>query len=327
MNEPPAAELPLRRGELQLASAVLGPGWMHEAARAHGGGDPVAGAPGAYAEARELLRTLLGPVRRRERRAAARAHPGDAAAARAGWLRRWRQVKRSVHALGGWPQWTPLEPVTAAWRRLAADLEPDRWPIDGFRLAVATEGVSPGVFRTAVAVALGELLDAEPGLHRAFIDGRTWYRRGPVRVLETVRLACDEIRPIAYAVAGLREVAVARRRALRQAREVFGHPLERAGLDLVAAWCRAGFLASPASLALTDLLGSGVAVGLPALVRGNGVPLAVALGDEIEPGRRTLGIRVDHRALDADHGGRVHAHLATEVPRLCRTLRRTAPAA
>ena len=59
---------------------------------------------------------------------------------------------------------------------------------------------------------------------------------------------------------------------------------------------------------VTDLGAVGVESGWSAIVSGNGIPLAVSIG-QIKDGRVRIGTTIDHRALDGSHAGEVQAGL------------------
>jgi hypothetical protein len=92
------------------------------------------------------------------------------------------------------------------------------------------------------------------------------------------------------------------------------HPLAPVGDQLLEAWMRAGFLASPAGIMVSA--DAGYHAGFPALcTHANGIPLAVCIG-RVRDGLVRIGTAFDHRVLDASHSGILHGYLEAEVPKL-----------
>jgi hypothetical protein len=304
---------------VRLLATILSPGYVREAAREYGLGDLVLGAEAAYHEARGAIRAYLRHVISRERRAIVREVP-EGPRREAAILAAKREARRALAALGYRFHFQRLSrQIWTPWRKLAFScFDPAGAGIDGFCRLVFDRDVSenPALIVRSVLRALADLLRDEPALNRAILDGRVWERTSP-EVMVHAELAPDQIEPVVVSVAGCsdEEVGRALRAQLRAALESARHELAPIGHALMGAWVEAGFLASPAGAMMSDATRSGITHPRPALVPGNGVPLAVAVGTPI--GREVwVGIVADHRAGDASLWGRVHKELRCRVPAL-----------
>jgi hypothetical protein len=163
-----------------------------------------------------------------------------------------------------------------------------------------------------------QLLTDQPALNRAFLDGSVWQRSTP-EVMLHAEIAADDIRPLVFNAAHLADTELQRllRKEYKRTLQMVRHPLAPVGHQLLRDWVEAGFIGSPAGAMISTPGRVGVEVGLPVLIPGNGVPLAVAVG-ALQGDECTLGIVMDHRVFDASHGGEVHQYLKREVPLLAR---------
>lgn len=295
--------------ELRLAALVLSPDYIIPAAEHHGGGDPVLGARAAYYEARGVVRSILYGAYTRHRHKFARDQKLKDEAR--------RSARCTLEALGfrGYFQEVGAQ-IDTAWRRLAGTLWPTGQAIAGWVELGGLPGDSSRVQRAALR-AVSQLLVEHPDLNRTVLDGRVWGRLTP-EVMFHVECEPDEIRPLVLDPSRVddRAVAAILRGEIRKLARLRKHRLAPVGDELLRAWCEAGFIASPAGAMVSSVGPAGVECGLPTLIPGNGVPIAVAVG-HLDRGHVVLGISLDHRALDASHGGRIHTFLKERVQELC----------
>ena len=277
----------LDRAQARLLHLALSPAYLAPLAAEYGHGDPVAGIRGALAEAIELVEA---------------AAPG---------------TLKGIEPLHAFQGVTALE--LPAWRRLAAECGPQAtpWMIEA-RCDLGVFHVKRSLLRGAVLATVSSLLERDPDLNRARLDGRIWQRHSP-EVLWVVSWGLDDLGAVAVDASGCSALeAMARVRSARaQAAQERRHELRPVFDDLVARWTAWGFLGSPGGAMVSDLGGTGITDPAPALIEGNGVPMSVVIGDADFDGRVTLGIAVDHRVFDPEHAGRLHRALRDEVPKRC----------
>ncbi len=153
-------------------------------------------------------------------------------------------------------------------------------------------------------------------MNRAILDGRLWQRTTPEIMLH-VQVAPDQVDSVVLDAGALsdRELRSKLREEYRRLKRRRAHRYASVGDQLVREWLRVGFLVSAASCMVTDLGSVGIESGYSAIVSGNGIPLAVAVGKVIG-GSVTIGTTIDHRALDGSHAGQIHWYLKEAVPRL-----------
>lgn len=291
----------LTDGEVRLIAHLLSPDYLASAARSFGG-DPVAGIEPALREVQGMLRPLLRWV---YRRGAAKG-----------------EVRTALEALGYRGRRQDVIPLRGTpWRQTAIATWDRGCPIDS---AVTIQGVPEDqslVFR-AVLRSLGRLVAESPHLNRAVLEHRLWQRTTPEIMLH-VRTEPDQIDSVVIDVSDLgdAELRSMLRGEYRRLKRRRAHRYAPIGDQIIRAWLQSGFLVSTASCMVTDLGSLGIEAGYSAIVPGNGIPLAVAVGKVID-GRVNVGTTIDHRALDGSHAGEVHEWLRQSVPRLTQTSRK-----
>ena len=155
-----------------------------------------------------------------------------------------------------------------------------------------------------------------PSVNRAQLDGRTWLRTTG-HILVPVRIGEDDLRgvvmepwrrPPSQVIPELTSAIRANVKAKRRFPE-----LVEVGTQLGIEWARVGPIHSVAG-ALVSLVADddGIDDGLNALPPG--IVAAVCVNRIVE-GRVTLGVQIDHRALDREHITLAHEYLRKEVAR------------
>lgn len=348
---PRAASWPFTRHELEILMLLLSPTYVTpscerayvEACAAlnvqpdYRVPDVPLAAPLAYGRIRRVVVHLVRWARRREREklaseGCALAHfekgpPDDAGRPTAVWVpehpdyrKRYGEIcseissaLKAIGYVGAVDQIWPLE--GKVWRTMWAPIafplgpydihhtveiwNPRRWSSTGFMLQVAQAGA--------------EALVAHPELNRCHLRGRT-YSRQKSEVLFYTQIAPDEIRFPTLNPIGLSETDLYKRwrAAVVDVRRTSKHRLAWAGNELMAQWLRAGFVVSPAGLAIAGGGSSSDDDGLPdpkpALSAANGVPIVIGVG--ALPPKTALAahqvakliVLMDHRVFDKYHG-------------------------
>jgi hypothetical protein len=287
------AESALSEADVRTLALWAGPEYLLAAARAHGKGDPVAGAEAAYAELRGLVLNYA--------RFVGRSGPGA-----------WRAVTSALRAWGFLARYQPLQPFQlGTWRRLALDLWPGPTPIPGEVLIRVGEAPQDHAERACLR-AVCEMLREVHRLNVALLHGRLW-QRTTSHVLLSVAIAPDELRQVVVDYAGLdhAQMRAETRRALRGALEAERHPLAHVGHQILAAWAKAGFIASPGGAMVSV---ARVPRGHAALVPSNGIPLAISIG-RVHGGLLPLCLTPDHRVFDGEHAAQAYQFLEERIPR------------
>ncbi len=293
--------MPLRREDLRIIGHVLSPDYVVPAAEAYGKGDPVMGAAPAYREVHEVLRSYARYVAHRDREKVTGRGLAQALA-RMGYVNRTQPVL--PERLSEW-----RETAAVAWEQSSGAIP--GW-VEAEVGAVPYDRLTRAVVRS-----LSRVLSRNRRLNRAVLRGRV-YQRQTTEIMLAVSPAPDDVRTVVLDpfADDDRRLKRAIFRALRVLREPDHHPLRVLAGPLLRAWLRAGFIASPAAAMVSPVGGVGVRGGFDALLRGNGVPLALAIG-KVRDGRVTITVTADHRAFDADTLGPLYEALEQEVPRLC----------
>lgn len=206
----------------------------------------------------------------------------------------------------------PLEPTL--WRQSAPGL------LQGFEdvpggVWVEVGDPEPGALNLAVAQVVSRALLLFPMVNRARLQGRI-YQRTTGEIMVHTSPGLDDVRSFVFEASSLpqRSMWNTWRRALRGVARVYGHPLEPVAYRLLRRWADVGFIASPAGAMISPVGEAGIDFGWSPLIPANGIPLAITVCRPVD-GRAFLGIRPDHRVLDAIHLGAVYQHLKMEVPR------------
>lgn len=296
--------------EVELLALIFSPDYIIPRATQVGGGCPVTGARQAYHDAKTMARSYLKSVFGRARRDG-----------------RTREEIRSdrefaVHCFRMAERVQPVEPLESRYRRLMArDAWRSRspWVIQGFTPEVVTDAASPEEVRLAVLKAVATMLEDVPALNRAVLppygpDTRVWQRSTP-EVLLPVQYAPDDLMTVTVDARGSRaDLRGSLRRRMRQTIRARRHEYAWYGDDCLAEWLRSGFIASYAGAMVSDAGSYDVGEALPVMIPANGVPLSVAI-NPARHGVMRLGVAVDHRAFDADHGSAIHGELVTRTQR------------
>jgi hypothetical protein len=275
--------------------------------------DAVLAAPMAYRRIRRLVVRVVRWIRARERGKllAAGLNP-DSPEFREAYAEiraSISQALRAVGYVGAVDQVWPLE--GKAWREWAPLAFP-AGPYDIHHTLEVPHRGTPTTFMLQVAQAGAEALFAHPELNRCHLQGRT-YCRQKTEVLFYTQIAPDEIRFPTLDPLALEPDQLLRRyrQAIVDARKSAAHPLAWAGNELMSQWLRAGFVVSPAGLAIAGGGEVSAEGGLPdpkpALAAANGVPFVIGIGAPVGARsfrwpRAKLVLLMDHRVFDAHHG-------------------------
>lgn len=320
----------------------MGPDYIWRSARLYGGGDPMKAVPKAFDESRALVRTLIRASRVRAERHWKRLGAVEARLERRQACHELRQI---LEALGyGWYKHQKVvELPPNRWRNVIAPacwsrpepISDRRW----CRLPAALEPLQPsGVDKVRVAVirAVAEALDtAKTDLNRAVLPAlgpnpRVWGRTTSEIMVHVDMKGEVGIRPLVFNPLRLpvKQIGGTLKRRVRKMLAVAHHPLAEAGDALLADWCRAGFISSPAGAMIsdasyfwkdTDGRPRGNDDPTVSLVPSNGVPVGVGIGS-IQPGWVPIRIVFDHRAFDARASQHLHPFLERRVGELVEEL-------
>jgi hypothetical protein len=203
------------------------------------------------------------------------------------------------------------------WREACEDvLGPEIAIPGGVWVGVGSAGQR--LLNLAAFRAISDALIRFPFLNRARLQGRL-YERTSGEVMVHTSPALDVVRSVILAPGeGKRSTGNIWMKALRGIKRAEEHWLRPLSTQLLRAWCRKGFIASPAGAMISPVGDTGVEFGWPPLIPANGVPLAISICKPVE-GRAFIGVRPDHRVLDAPHLGPLYQHLKEEIPRWLRS--------
>lgn len=281
----------LRPADLRYVAHLLSPDWILPAARALGGGDVVLGAEPAWAEVRAQLREYIRFVRLRDDRGAS------------------LELALALRAMGYAGRFQPVLALEDPWRPVAMDIfAGGRGETPGMTAPIPVHGLKASEVQNRVIAAVARMLQLRSDTNRAILDGRVWGRMSPeVMVNEESRKWSG---PRSYVVreSDPAKVRSARSRARRALYQIEGHELQPVGRQLMRAWAKVGYIASPAG-AMVSCAGLR---GWPALAPFNGIPLAVQIGP-IVTGSVTLYVAIDHRAFDGSVDERIYEALEEGV--------------
>jgi hypothetical protein len=268
----------------------------------YGGTDPVMGAWAAYRELRGLVRAAARKIAAREGKPLA--GTGFAMAMRAmGYVGRFQPVNRLK---------------MTDWREAAPDVLGAEIAIPG-GIWVDVGHARQRDLNLACFRAISDALVRLPWLNRARLQERI-YERTSGEIMVHTSPALDIVRSVILnpSAGGSRSTWNLWSKALRGMKRAEDHWLRPLSTYLLRAWCRAGFIASPAGAMISPVGDTGVEFGWPPLIPGNGVPLAISICRPVE-GKAFIGVRPDHRVLDAPHLGPLYQHLKEEIPRWLRS--------
>jgi len=287
----------LRRSDMMILRHWLSPAFVVPLAEHYGEGDPVAGARRAYVEVRQLI---MGYAR-------------YAGSRRGG---SWREVVEALRALGWRGCFSRVDPapgLDTPWRRAAEAIFDDAGcAIPGW-VRVRVGDASRDRIGLATIRCASKMLRDVPRLNVARLRGRLYQRR-TAEVMVTVSTGAEAVSSYTIDAAELDDDDLKakihhRMRDLVKARR---HRLNWVSFELLAEWAREGFIASAAGCVVSAVGGVGISSGFSALVPGNGIPLAICVG-EAEDGWVTLALTPDHRAFDATHGGMAYGYLKKSI--------------
>lgn len=280
--------------------------------------DPVLGAWDAYRGLRREVRRLAREIARRERKPVA-----------------GTGLTLSLRAMGYVGRFQPVAPLgpedplfgpggLTDWREAAEDVLGSEVSIPG-GVWVEIGSARPVAVNMAAMQAVSEALTLYPWLNRARLRGRLYQRAsGEIMVHTSPRL--DVVRSVVLNPSArpgdLGSTWNDWTRSLRGMARVEGHWLQPLATRLLRAWCREGFIASPAGAMISPVGdGGGIEFGWAPLIPANGIPLAITVCAPAD-GKAFIGVRPDHRTVDARHLDPLYRHLKREIPAwLARTSR------
>lgn len=288
---------------------LLSPGYVVPAAASHGGGNPVVGAKAAWAEIKEQVRGYgeFALERARQRGVDVKLIARD-----------MLFVQRMLLWSENTQELTLLQDTTSFRRLMVGNARGTTHVIYGLSVPITLAGwrtCDTVALRCAVVRALGWLLIENPVLNRAVLPARSeqasvWQRTTP-HIVTPVEFRGDDISAVVLDPTA--ENLFAHLQAqFKPVIAVHRHPLYYLTNELMLDWLRAGFIGSWGGVWVSDISQGHQQWALPIFVEGAGIPISVVInpvhGDHVQ-----LGIAIDHRALDGDHGRLIHQRLPDMV--------------
>lgn len=261
----------------------------------------VYGARGALNEARNLIRNYGTFVRKREKVKAR-----DLGLAQ---MLRAAGYVGNFQAVAALPQVDWRKTSQAFWPQGEGTIPGDLWLEVGDASQRQVDMVSIQV--------ISEMLLHLPECNRAILQGRVW-RRLTGHVMVHLMPAPEQVRSVIVDASRCEDLRSWLSRAIKSMVRAERHEFRPFADQLLQAWAKTGFIASPAGAMISCAGSTGVYKGKAALLaRVNGVPLAFTIG-RVENGKVWITADVDHRAIDGPQMGKCYRYLEQRIPeRLC----------
>jgi hypothetical protein len=304
--------------DIRMGALLLHPDYLIDAAKYHGGGNPMYGAETAAFEVRRMLRNLARGILARQRRKLR----NDLSLRKSAT----EDIRLACEILKLWTKGGQLSPLEATnWRRTSAVCGPpgEPWMIYGQVDVPVPPLVQDDTITRATLRCASDMLVEHPEWNRAYLWGVHWQRHTPEVVLFP-DMQNERIVAISLFMPGQSD-AEARATMMRSFRvwiQLVRHPLNPVGQQLAQAWLSQQLIVSIGGVTVSPLLGTGIHRGNAPCLRALGIPIALMIGDR-QPNHTgtgehlTLGVTLDHRCFDGSQGGQIQAYLKKWLPVYC----------
>jgi hypothetical protein len=301
-----------RDGDVRVLTMILHPEYVVRAARELGLGNAVVGSEAVVLEIKQMIISVVRGIVARHR-LRMRRDPEFRNEVRE-FVSGLRGAVKHLISMG-----QRVEPFESSeWRKMAAVTGPpnEPWPIFGDFEVPIPGHVPDDYLGRAVIRATSEMLAEHPEWNRAFLECEVWQRTSP-EVLVYVE-PWPEIIMGAVVNGAHRTDRDVRMQILAYIKAVKRGKGELTPVFnfLAADWLKHSAIASAGGATLSILLGTGMYRGHGPIVRANGIPIALVVGDR-HYGSVNVGVTLDHRCFDGRQGGNIHACLREKTMKLC----------